>query len=490
MTEAKDYISVDAALGLDRGAIRTHYKEHINPGLVALLGLLDADKRFVRASGVSIWDENGNEYLDFLGAYGAMNTGHNHPRILEALEKVKGAPNMFQASLNCMAAALARDLALVTPGDLRRTFFCNSGAEAVECALKLARASTRKQVLLYCERSFHGKSFGALSVTGRMKYREPFAPLLPGTEMVPFGDVQKLEERLGTGDVAAFIVEPVQGEAGVIVPPDGYLKAARELCTRHGALLIADEIQTGFGRTGYLFACEHDGVAPDILCLAKSLSGGLIPIGACIATAEVWDRAYGGLDRALLHTSTFGGNAWACAAGIASLQVIIEEDLPAKAAANGRYFLDELRKLQNEHPVIKEVRGRGLLIGIEFEKPAQGVMDKLTGGKINKLSEEYVGALVTGELLNTHRVITAFTFNNPSVIRMEPPLTVTRGQIDSVLESIKDVVTRNRGFMRMAVSGARTAVGAFLGRKMGGGAGLKDTKNADSPTAFSDNDGR
>ena len=466
MSESRDYISIDAALNLDRGAIRAHYKEHINPGLVSLLGLINADKRFVRASGVSIWDEEGNEYMDFLGAYGAMNTGHNHPRILEALEKVKGMPNMFQSSLNCMAAALARNLALITPGGLKRSFFCNSGAEAVECSLKLARASTKKQRLLYCEHSFHGKSLGALSVTGRAKYQAPFMPLLPGTEMVPFGDAEKLEEKLRTYDVAAFIVEPIQGEAGVIVPPDGYLKTARELCTHYGALLIADEIQTGFGRTGYLFACEHDGVAPDIMCLAKSLSGGLIPVGACIATEEVWDRAYGGLDRALLHTSTFGGNAWACAAGISSLQVIMEEDLPGKAAVNGAYFLDELKKLQKDNPMIKDVRGRGLLIGIEFEKPARGVVDRLTGGMINSLSEEYIGALVAGELLNRERVITAFTFNNPYVIRMEPPLTVTRGQIDSVLEKIKNVFTRNRGFMRMAVSGAMTAVGGFLSRKM------------------------
>ena len=251
----------------------------------------------------------------------------------------------------------------------------------------------------------------------------------------------------------------------MIVPSDGYLKAARELCTRYGALLILDEIQTGFGRTGYMFACEHEGVAPDIMCVAKSLSGGLIPIGACITTEEIWDRAYGGLDRALLHTSTFGGNVLACAAGIASLQVIMEEDLPANAAKNGAYMLDELRKLQKKNPIIKEVRGRGLLIGIEFEKPARGIVDKMTGGVINKLSEEYVGAMAAGELLNRHRVITAFTLNNPYVIRMEPPLMVTRGQIEDVLEKIDDVFTRNHGFMSLAVAGAKTAVNAFLNRK-------------------------
>ncbi len=465
MSENERYISVDKALGLDRDTVRTFYKEYINPGLAALLGMLDADKRFVRASGISIWDEEGNEYYDFLGAYGAMNTGHNHPRILEAIEKAKGRPNMFQSSLNSVTAALAHNLALITPGDLKRTFFCNSGAEAVESALKLARASTKKQKIVYCERSFHGKTFGALSVTGRAKYQEPFAPLVPGMEMVPYGDAGKLEEKLRANDVAAFIVEPIQGEGGVVVPPDGYLKAARELCTRYGALLIADEIQTGFGRTGHMFGCDHEGVAPDIMSVSKSLGGGLIPIGACISTQDVWERAYGSLDRALLHTSTFGGNTMACAAGIAAIQIIMDEDLPAKAAANGAYMLDELRKLQKKNPMIKDVRGRGLLIGIEFEKPAKGVVDKLTGGMINKLSEEYVGAMAAGELLNRHRIITAFTFNNPYVIRMEPPLTVTRAQIETVLGKMEDVFMRNKGFMSMAAASAKTAVSAFLHRQ-------------------------
>ncbi|MCL4516610.1 MAG: aspartate aminotransferase family protein [Firmicutes bacterium] len=465
MAEVKGYISVDEALELDRNTVRENYKQYINPGMASLLGLLDFDKRFVRASGVSVWDNEGNEYLDFLGGYGALNTGHNHPRILAALEKVKGMPNILQASLSGMASALAHNLALIAPGNLKRSFFGNSGAEAVEGALKLARASTKKQRIIYCEGSFHGKSFGALSVTGRHKYQAPFGPLLPGTEPVPYGDPRSLEEKLRQKDVAAVILEPIQGEGGVIVPPDDYLKGVRELCTRYDALLILDEIQTGFGRTGRMFACEHEGVAPDIMCVAKSLGGGLMPIGAYMATEKVWDQAYGGIDRALLHTSTFGGNAWASAAGIASLEVILDEDLPGQAREKGEYLLSELRKLQEKHPMIKDVRGRGLLIGIEFEKPAKGVLDKLTGGVVNKLSEEYLGAMVAGELLNRYRVITAYTLNNPNVIRMEPPLTVTRAQIDHVLGALDDIFAKNRGFMSMTLTSTKTAVGALFNRK-------------------------
>ncbi len=465
MAEVKGYISVDEALEFDRNTVRENYKQYINPGMASLLGLLDFDKRFVRASGVSVWDNEGNEYLDFLGGYGALNTGHNHPRILAALEKVKGMPNILQASLSGMASALAHNLALIAPGNLKRSFFGNSGAEAVEGALKLARASTKKHRIIYCEGSFHGKSFGALSVTGRNKYQAPFGPLLPGTEPVPYGDLDSLEEKLRQKDVAAVILEPIQGEGGVIVPPDGYLKGVRELCTRYEALMILDEIQTGFGRTGRMFACEHEGVAPDIMCVAKSLGGGLMPIGAYTATEKVWDQAYGGVDRALLHTSTFGGNAWASTAGIASLEVILDEDLPGQAREKGEYMLTELRKLQEKHPMIKDVRGRGLLIGIEFEKPAKGVLDKLTGGVMNKLSEEYLGAMVAGELLNRYRVITAYTLNNPNVIRMEPPLTVTLAQIDHVLKALDDIFAKNRGFMSMALTSTKTAVGALFNRK-------------------------
>lgn len=387
--------------------------------------------------------------------------GHNHPTVIEAVKKVMEWPNLLQASLGTVVSALAHNLAQILPGGLSRSFFCNSGAEAVEGALKLARAASGKTKIVYCEGSFHGKTLGALSVTGRQKYQKPFLPLLGPCEMVPFGDLEALEQKIFKKDVAAFILEPIQGEGGVIVPPKGYLSGVRELCDKYDVLLIVDEIQTGFGRTGKMFACEHEGVIPDIICLAKSLGGGVIPIGAYSTKPEIWEKAYGGMERALLHTSTFGGNTWAAAAAIAAINVIVEQNLCEQARANGEYMLNRLKELQNRYSVVKEVRGLGLMTGVEFKSQA-GLMDKLTGGMINKLSEEYFGALVAGELQNKYHVITAYTLNNPNVIRLEPPLVVTKEQIDQVVDALEEIFQRHRSFVGMALATSRTALSSIF----------------------------
>lgn len=457
----QNLLSIDEALAIDRKQVREYYKTHINPGLVNMMGLLDFDKQFVKAKGVEVWDSDGNVYLDFLGAYGALNLGHNHPAVIEAIQKVAEWPNLLQAALGTVVSALAYNLAQILPGGISRSFFCNSGAEAVEGALKLARAASGKTKIVYCDGSFHGKTMGALSVTGRQKYQEAFQPLLSSCEAVPFGDLEALEQKIFKKDVAAFITEPIQGEGGIILPPKGYLKGVRELCDKYDVLLIVDEIQTGFGRTGKMFACEHEGVSPDIICLAKSLGGGVMPIGAYSTRPEIWEKAYGGIEKALLHTSTFGGNTWAAAAAIAAINVIVEQNLCEQAQVNGEYMLDRLRELQHKHNVIKEVRGQGLMIGIEF-KAETGLINKLTGGMINKLSEEYFGALVAGELQNKHRIITAYTLNNPNVIRLEPPLTVTREQIDQVVDALDSIFQRHRSFVGMALSGGRTAISSIF----------------------------
>jgi len=455
--------TVDDVLSLSRADVRENYRTFVNPGLAQMLAMLDFDKRFVKAQGVRVWDAEGKEYLDFLGAYGALNLGHNPPEVWQALEQVRTAPNLLQASLGAFAAALGHNLAEAAPGDLSRSFFCNSGAEAVEGGLKLARAATGRKKIVYCNGSFHGKSLGALSVTGREKYQKPFGPLLPETLAVPFGDLDALEGVLRPGDAAAFIVEPIQGEGGVVVPPDGYLKGVRELCSRYGTLMIADEIQTGLGRTGKLFACQDEDVVPDILLLAKSLGGGVIPIGVFMSKPVVWDKAYGGMDRALLHTSTFGGNTLACAAGIAALNSIIEQNLAQRAAELGAYFLEQLQVLREKFPLIQDVRGRGLIIGLEFAKPAGGILDRLTAGKINQISEEYLGSLVAGELINKHQVITAYTLNNPNVIRLEPPLVVSKAEIDVVLNALEEVL-KGGGAYTLALKSGRTVLGGLLHR--------------------------
>jgi len=458
--EKDKLINLEQALALDRAAVRKLHGEYLNAGLVTLLELLDFDKRFVRAQGVSVWDSKGEEYLDFLGGYGSLNTGHNHPRVIAAVEAVRSAPNLLQASLSPLAGALAKNLAAVAPGNLKRSFFCNSGAEAVEGAIKLARIATGRTKLIYTENSFHGKTMGALSITGRHKYQEAFRPLVSACQAIPYDDLAALEKALHPKDAAAFIVEPIQGEGGINVPSPGYLKEARRLCAKYGTLFIADEIQTGLGRTGRMFACEEEGVEPDLLCLAKSLSGGIVPIGAYIATDAAWKKAYGSLDRALLHTSTFGGNAWACAAALATLEVIIEEDLPRQAAEKGGYLLRRLGELREKSRLLKEVRGRGLLIGLEFAEKKKGLAHKLSFGFLDKLSEEYLGSLVAGELLNRHRVITAYTLNNPNVIRLEPPLVVSFEQIDYLLRALGEVFERNRSFLGLAASTVRLPSGA------------------------------
>jgi putrescine aminotransferase len=422
------------------------YKQHLNPGLCTLLGIVGFDRRFVEAHGVTVVDEHGREYLDFLGGYGALNFGHNHPEIVEAVRRVEAMPNILQAAVGALVGPLGASLASLLPGDLNKSFFCSSGAEAVEGALKMARIATGRTDFVYADGSFHGKSFGALSVTGRTKYQEPFKPLVPGCHMVPFGDIGALERALAEHECAAFIIEPIQGEGGIIVPPDGYLRSAADACRAAATLLIVDEIQTGFGRMGTVFAAERDGVVPDIMATAKSLGGGVMPLGAFSATDAIWDRAYGGTEKCTLHTSTFGGNARAMAAGLKAIEILLRDDLAAAARAKGERLRSELQRIAADSHLIKEVRGRGLMIGVEFYEPHM----------VKKLSAEYLAPSVGGLLLEDHGIITAYTLNNPNVIRLEPPLIVTDEQIDHVLESFEHVVKKHHGFVGVMAGLGRT----------------------------------
>lgn len=451
-------LSLEQALDMQQNEIRELHSQYQNASLVTLLSLINFDKKFVKAQGVTLYDEEGQEYLDFLGAYGALNLGHNPPEIMAVLEKVQTLPNLLQASLNGVAAALAHNLALVTPGNLQRSFFCNSGAEAVEGALKLARIATGRSQFIFCKNSFHGKTFGALSVTGRNKYQQPFSPLLADCVAIPFNDLAALEQKLHTQETAAFIVEPIQGEGGIIEPQPGYLAKAKKICAQYGALLIADEVQTGLGRTGTLFASDSEDLVPDILCLAKSLGGGIVPIGAYITSDEIWRKAYGTMDKALLHTSTFGGNTVACAVALKTLQILVEQDFSRQAKEKGIYLLQHLQQLKVKYPLLKDVRGRGLMIGLEFQQPEarQGKYSfKFTMNAIQKLAQEYMGSLVAGELFNQHQIVTAYTLNNPNVIRLEPPLTITTEQLDTLVVAIEAVLEKHSSFLSMVGSGAK-----------------------------------
>ena len=391
-----------------------NYRRFLNPPLARVMRLSGSTLE-VRAQGTTIWDHNGKAYLDFAGGYGVFTVGHSHPRVVAAVRAQMELMSLSGKTMfDPLAGRLARALAQIAPGDLEISFFANSGTEAVEGALKLARAATKRTKIVSTSEAFHGKTLGALSASGRAAFQTPYAPLLPDVVHVPFGDPAALAASLD--DAAAFIVEPVQGEGGVRIPPEGYLARARLLCDRSGALLIADEVQTGLGRCGMMFGCDRDGVVPDIMTLAKGLSGGVVPIGAYIARPSVWNLAYA--NAPLLHTSTFGGNPLACAAALAALDVLREEDLVENARVRGEQLLAGARRIASEYPsVVREVRGLGLLVGVE-------------------LTNEGYGGTIIPEMLKAG-VTAAWTLNQQRVIRLEPPLIVSAAEIDRALEALR-----------------------------------------------------
>lgn len=403
------------------------YSRHINPSLSKLMAFAGFGVE-IKAEGCVITDHEGREFLDLLGGYGTFSLGHRHPKVLEAVRRQLDTICLGgKAFFSRQGADLAEKLAEITPAGCELTFFCNSGTEAVEAALKFAKGATGRRKLVSTHGSFHGKTLGALSVMGREKYRKPYEPLIPGAEFVPYGDAAAAEAALD-GDTACFIVEPIQGEGGIIIPPAGYLSKLREACDRHGALLIVDEVQTGLGRTGLMFACERDGVSPDIMTLAKSLGGGVIPIGAVVGTRQVWDAIYS--ENPLSHTSTFGGNPIACAAGLAAIQVIEEEGLVARSREMGDVFLSGLQGVASSHSdLISEARGRGLMIGLEF-------------------SMDEVGELVVAQLLK-RGVCVAYTLNNPRILRIEPPLIISTEQMQFALEALDGALVETKELLAM-----------------------------------------
>jgi putrescine aminotransferase len=391
-----------------------NYKQFVNPSLARVMKLSGSPVE-IRARGCTIWDQNGKAYLDFAGGYGVFTLGHSHPRVVAAVrEQLELMSLSGKTMFNVLLGRAARRLAELTPGDLQISFWCNSGTEAIEGAIKLARAATGRSKIVSTLQAFHGKSLGALSASGRDPLQAPFRPLLEGFEQIPYGDESVLEAAIA--DAAAFVVEPVQGEGGVNVPPPGYLRAVREICDRSGALFIADEVQTGLGRCGFRFGCDRDGVVPDVMALAKALSGGVMPVGAFISRPEHWNRAFG--KSPLLHTSTFGGSEIACAAALAALDVLVDEDLVANARERGSELLRGAQAIAEEFPsVIATVRGLGLLVGVE-------------------LTNEGYGGWIIPEMLKLG-VTAAWTLNQQRVIRLEPPLIVSRDEVHTALAALR-----------------------------------------------------
>jgi len=454
-------ISLEESLRLSQERNLINHRQYLNPRLAKLLSLIDLDRVFVRASGVNLWDRDGNQYLDFLSGLASINVGHNHPRICAASDKVREWPNLVEG-LSVHAGALAHNLATIAPGKLQRVYFANSGAEVVDAALKLAVSATGRKKLVACQKGFHGRTIGALSMMDRNEYREPFAPLLADVLFVPFGDREILEAVLRQGDVAGFLVEPIQGEGGIIVPPPGYLKAARDLCANHGTLFIADEIQTGFGRTGSMFAVECEGVSPDVLLLGKTLGGGIMPISALLTTDSLYRACKGETDRTPFHNPTFGGNTRACAVALATLEVLNEERLPERAAASGAYLIEQLHALKDRQPLIADVRGRGLMIGLEFAPATEGFRSVLTGGLINRLSRHFITSLIIKQLILKHNIITSFTLNDYNVLRLQPPLNIEQEHLDYFVEKLEEVLEDMQSFIQAAVRDLANLVRARL----------------------------
>lgn len=396
------------------------YGLYLMPTMSRIINFAGYGVEEVSAQGMFVTDHRGEEWLDFCSGYGVMSMGHRHPRIIAAAHAQLDLMSMSaRVFYNPVQAELAERLAKLLPGDLQYSFFCNSGTEAVEGALKLARLATGRSGIVAAENSFHGKTLGALSVTGRPLFRIPYEPLLPGVTFVPYGDIEALRAAVNE-ETAAVILESIQGEGGIMVPPDGYLRAVREISKACGALLILDEVQTGLGRTGYTFGFEHEGIVPDIVCLAKALGGGVMPIGAFVGTPAVWQAFR---SRPLIHTSTFGGNPLACAVSLAALDVLKDERLAQRSRQMGFLLKNGLDKIRQRHPIsLAEVRGRGLLIGVE-------------------LTHARYGGVILPEMARQH-IILVYTLNQPKVIRFEPPLIVEYEHIFRVLAAFEAAVTR------------------------------------------------
>jgi ornithine--oxo-acid transaminase len=414
------------------------HARYLNPQLPRMLHTIGFDKVYERAEGAYLWDRDGNRYVDFLAGFGVFAAGRNHPVIRKALHDVLDAElaDLVQFDTPLLPGLLAEQLLAKADG-MERVYFCNSGTEAVEASLKFARYATGRSRIIYCDHAFHGLTTGSLSVNGSAEFRRGFNPLLPDPS-IALGDLDALERELRQGDVAALIVEPIQGK-GVHVAPPGFLAAASKLLHDHGALLICDEVQTGIGRTGKFFAYQHDVVEPDIVTVAKALSGGFVPVGATMAKNWIFEKVYSSMDRVLVHDSTFGSNALAMAAGLASLAVIEDEQLVTNAEQTGKLLRDVLQGMVEEYELLLEVRGQGLIVGLEFGKPRS--LKLRTGwNMLQKARRGLFAQMVVVALFQKHRVLTQVSGDFMDVIKLIPPLNISEQEVYLFRDAFADVM--------------------------------------------------
>jgi ornithine--oxo-acid transaminase len=405
------------------------HENYLNAQLVRVLKTIGYDVNFQRAEGAYLYDTEDRQYIDLLSGFGVFAVGRNHPTVVNALKQVLDAslPNLVQMDVGLLAGLLAERLLKLMPG-MERIYFCNSGAEAVESAIKFARMATRRSKIVFCDHAFHGLTNGALSLNGTELFKTGFEPLLPDCVQIPFNDLSALEEALKGRDVAAFVVEPIQGK-GVHMPDDNYFAEVARLCKKYDTLFVADEIQTGLGRTGRFLAIEHWPCEPDIVLLAKALSGGFVPVGAVAMKSWIFSKLFDRMDHAMIHGSTFGKNDLAMAAGLATLDVIEEEKLTERAATVGEALMADLQAMVGTHDLLKEVRGKGLMIGLEFGAP-QSFGLKTAWHLLDVAKKGLFCQTVLIPLFRDHQLLCQVAGDNIYVIKLLPALTI--GESDRV----------------------------------------------------------
>jgi ornithine--oxo-acid transaminase len=439
---------------------------YLNPQMGRILRTLGFDKSWRGGEGAHLIDDSGERYLDLFGGYGVFAIGRNHPEAIAAVQEAMAAQtaNMPQLGVTLLSGVLAEQLLARAPGSVAAMVPANTGTEAVEAAIKIARAATGRPRILYAAHAFHGLTLGSLSLNGNDEFRAGFGPLLPGCDPVPFGDLDALQRELERGDVAAFIVEPVQGK-GVNLPPPDYLAGAQARCRTAGSLFVCDEVQTGVGRTGRFFALEHWQLQPDMVCVAKALSGGLVPIGAVLVSRAAFERVFDGMERAVRHGSTFGGNDLAAAAALATLRVLDQEQLVQRSERLGALLLELTRPLVERYEVVRDVRGLGLIWAIEFGPPSGRVGRKLWEA-VERRQTGLFSQLITVPLFHEHRILCQVAGHRMNTIKALPALTIEEDEIRRFAAALEQTIARAERYpSALARFGARTGLRAAGARR-------------------------
>ncbi len=453
------------------------HEQYVNPQFVRVLRTIGFDKVYKRAEGQYLYDSEGNRYLDFLSGYGVFALGRNHPQIKQTIKQLLDydLSTLVQMDCSLLSGLLAEKLISLAPDSINTVFFTNSGTEAVEGAIKMARGATGRKRVLYLDHAFHGLTLGSLSVNGNEEFRDGFGELLPGNR-IRINDVETLEKELRKKDTAAFIFEPIQGK-GVHLPEDSFLPEAQRLCKKYGTLLIADEVQSGLGRTGKWFAFEHWNLEPDIVCIAKALSGGFIPAGAILMRREIYKKVFSRMDRCVVHSNTFGKNTLAMGCGLATLHLIEEENLLKRATEMGNLLKKEVKELCGHQEMFKEIRGKGLMMGIEFQQPKSFKL-KTAWKMIHAANKGLFGQMIVVPLMSRHRILTQVAGHNVDLVKLLPPLIINEHDVHHFAKSLSDIVADCHKF-----PGTAWETGMMLAKNAIKSKGGVDVENADKREA-------